>query len=319
MLRGIKPDLPDINFQTQQTEDDKRPDMWGLDGGRLCMLIENKFWAGFTENQPVEYIKMLASHNKEGILLMVVPAAREDSAWREMLKRLKESAIEYEAQKPTADIPMLVKTELGPLLALTSWTKLLRSIDDELADEPQARNDLIQLRALCGTAESDAYVPISALESSNQRLPALIIQLNNITRKAVEICIVEGSINTKGLNVSCTTERIGRYIRYNSIESEIKLYAWIGVNFPLWLKHGVTPLWLCFHDQEWGNAQKIQCVIEPYLESEGIFTSLENNNFNISVKMPAGEDFDHTVRDIASQLKIIADKLKELTFSLGDK
>jgi hypothetical protein len=312
MLRGVKPDLPNLSFQTQQSEDNKRPDMWGLDSGRPWVFIENKFWAGFTENQPVEYIKLLAGHNREGILLMVVPAARQESAWREMLKRLKEFAIDYEEQKPTADIPRVVKTGSGPLLAVTTWAKLLQSIDDELADEPGTRNDLVQLKALCETAESDAYVPIRAEETSNQRIPALFIQLNMVTRKAVEIGETEGLVNTKGLRDSCTTEGIGRYIRFSSMESKLKLYAWIGINFPLWLKHGATPLWLCFRDQEWGNSRLMQSAIEPWLESGGIFASLENNIFCISINVPAGEDFDYVVRDIVDQLKKVADKLKEL-------
>jgi hypothetical protein len=312
MLRGVKPDLPNLSFQTQQSEDNKRPDMWGFDGGRPCVFIENKFWAGFTENQPVEYVKLLASLNRDGLLLMVVPASRDESAWREMLKRLNETAIDYQEQKPTADIPRVVKTGLGPLMALTTWSKLLQSIDDELADEPQTRNDLVQLKALCETAESDAYVPIRAEETSNQRIPALFTQLNMVTRKAVEIGETEGIVNTKGLNVSCTTERIGRYIRFSSMESKHELYAWIGIHFPLWRKQGATPLWLCFHDQTWGNSRAIQNVIEPWLESEGIFTSLENNSFCISIKVPAGEDFDYVVRDIVEQLKKVADKLKGL-------
>jgi hypothetical protein len=96
------------------------------------------------------------------------------------------------------------------------------------------------------------------------------------------------------------------------MESKLELYAWISINFPLWLKHGATPLWLCFHDQSWGTSRAIQSAIEPWLESEGIFTSLENNGFNISIKVPAGEDFDYVVRDIVGQIKIVADKLNEL-------
>jgi len=96
------------------------------------------------------------------------------------------------------------------------------------------------------------------------------------------------------------------------MESKLELYAWIGVNFPLWLKHGATPLWLCFHDQSWGTSRAIQSAIEPWLEIEGIFTILENNNFCVSIKVPAGEDFDYVVRDIVGQLEKVAYKLKEL-------
>ncbi len=310
MLRGIKPDLPNISFQTQQAEDNKRPDMWGLDGGRLCMLIENKFWAGFTENQPVEYIKLLASHQKEGILLMVVPAAREDSAWREMLKRLNESAIGYEEQKATADIPLLVKTGLGPLLALTSWTKLLRSIDDELADEPQARNDLIQLRALSETAESDAFVPISAAELTNQRFPALILQLVNVIIKVHEVGLTEGLFSSDGVAAASTFERIGRYVKF---PRAVNVCAWFGVSLILWQKHGRSPLWLMFiNNSTHCRGEEVRAILESWAETEGIFTSSENNSFNIAINVPAGEDFDYVVRNILGQVRKIVDKLTEL-------
>lgn len=310
MLRGIKPDLPDINFQTQQSEDDKRPDMWGLDGGRLCMLIENKFWAGFTENQPVEYIKMLARNNKEGILLMVVPASREDSAWREMLKRLNESAIDYEVQKPTADIPVLVKTELGPLLALTSWTKLLRSIDDELADEPQARNDLIQLRALSETAESDAFIPISAEELTNQRFPALLRQMVGVITKVHEVGLTEELFSSDGVAAASTFERIGRYIKF---PKSANVCAWLGISLILWQRHGISPLWLMFNNNsQFCRGEEVRVILESWAEKEGFFTSTECNSFNLVINVPAGEDFDYVVRNILGQLRKVSDKLTEL-------
>ncbi len=310
MLRGIKPDLPNINFQTQQAENDKRPDMWGLDGGRLCMLIENKFWAGFTENQPVEYIKLLTSHNKEGILLIVVPVAREDSAWREMLKRLTESAIEYKAQKPTADIPMLVKTALGPLLALTSWTKLLRSIDDELADEHQARNDLNQLRALSETAENDAFIPISAAELTNQRFPAMILQLVDVITKVNGIGLTEELFSSDGVAAASTSERIGRYVKF---PRAVNVCAWFGISLILWQRHGGTPLWLMFsYNSQHCRGEEVRSILETWAEKENLFTSTENNSFNIAINVPTGEDFDYVVRNILEQLRKIADKLKEL-------
>ncbi len=310
MLRGVKPDLPGLSFQTQQAEDNKRPDIWGLDGGQPCVFIENKFWAGFTENQPVEYIKLLAGHNKEGLLLMVVPAARQESTWREMLKRLNEAAIGYEDHKPTADLPRAVKTGPGPMLALTSWTKLLRSIDDELADEPQARNDLIQLRALCDTAESDAFIPLSAAELTNQRLPAMLLQLVDVIKKVHDVGLTEGFFCSEGVSAASTAERIGRYVK---LPRASNVCAWLGISLPLWQKHGSTPLWLLFADaSKYCRGTEVRAILETWAENAGIFTSNENNSFNLAVHVPDGEDFDYVVRSILTQLKMIADQLKEL-------
>jgi hypothetical protein len=309
MLRGVKPDLPNLSFQTQQSEDNKRPDMWGLDSVKPCVFIENKFWAGFTENQPVEYIKLLATHHSDGLLLMVVPASRQESSWREMLKRLDEADIDWEEYKASADIPRVVKTETGPLMALTTWPKLLQSIDDELSDEPQARNDLIQLKALCETAESDAFIPLSAAELTNQRLPAMLIQLVNVIKRVHEIGLTEGFFSSQGVAAASTYERVGRYVKF-PLSSGVS--AWLGLPFILWQKHGGTPLWLMFSDSVWCRAPEVKAIIESWAESEGIFTSDELNSFNVAINVPAGEDFDYVVRNILQQLKKISDRLKEL-------
>ncbi len=53
MLACCATDLPELTFKTQQTEGSIRPDMWGFAGNEPCVYIENKFWAGLTDNQPV--------------------------------------------------------------------------------------------------------------------------------------------------------------------------------------------------------------------------------------------------------------------------
>ena len=49
--------------RTQPTgKEGERPDLAGVDReGRECVLIEAKFWAGLTSNQPVAYLKRLPS------------------------------------------------------------------------------------------------------------------------------------------------------------------------------------------------------------------------------------------------------------------
>ncbi|MFZ0828253.1 MAG: DUF3631 domain-containing protein [Verrucomicrobiia bacterium] len=150
LLRGIVPDLPSLRFRTQQTEDNARPDMWGFDGIVPRAFVENKFWAGLTENQPVHYLKLLAGNIQPSLLLVVVPAARQETVWRELLRRLEND----KSGGTTKGKVRLIATGIGPILALTSWRELLSAIDAELADDPQARNDVIQLRALCDAADS---------------------------------------------------------------------------------------------------------------------------------------------------------------------
>jgi hypothetical protein len=308
MLRGVMPQLPNLSFHTQQAEDNKRPDMWGLDAGKPVVFIENKFWAGFTDNQPVEYLKLLAEHNTDSMLLMVVPDARQESAWRELLIRLKESEVAYLNQKHTANIPRIVHTDLGPVLALTTWSKLLQSIDDDLADEQQARNDLLQLRALCDVAASDAFIPLSAAEITNQRIPAMIAQLYKVSQKAFEVALTEGFISKEGTAVANTYERIGRTLKFSN---NTDVLVWLGLSFSLWQKHGMSPLWLTFSTR-WGRAPEVRTIIEPWAETEDIFTTTENGEFGINIQVATGEEFDLVVRDIVKQLRAIGAKLSLL-------
>ena len=41
LLRGIVPDLPELQFRTQQTEGCIRPDMWGFAGVDPRVFVEN--------------------------------------------------------------------------------------------------------------------------------------------------------------------------------------------------------------------------------------------------------------------------------------
>jgi hypothetical protein len=82
LLRGIVPILPALRFQSQQTEGSIRPDLWGFDETEPHVYIENKFWAGLTDNQPISYLRQLAEYPQPTLLLVVVPDAREQTMWR---------------------------------------------------------------------------------------------------------------------------------------------------------------------------------------------------------------------------------------------
>jgi len=183
LLRGIEPDLPTLRFRTQETDGNARPDMWGFDGTIPRAFVENKFWAGLTENQPVQYLRILAQHPQPSVLLMVVPTARRETVWRELRRRLVTEGISVtNADASVGGAFYSLATEPGPILALTSWERLLSAIDAELSEEPRVRNDLLQLHALCHAADSQAFVPISPEQLTDQQTPAFFLGLNSIVQ-----------------------------------------------------------------------------------------------------------------------------------------
>jgi hypothetical protein len=71
-------ELPPLaRFRSQAGDDQGNiPDLIGLDAtGVERLFIENKFWAGLTENQPAGYLERLSA-NDSGLLIFIVPSRR---------------------------------------------------------------------------------------------------------------------------------------------------------------------------------------------------------------------------------------------------
>ncbi len=82
-----------LSYRTQQAEGDAlaRPDLTGRDDqGRNVVLIEAKFWAGLTDNQPNTYIAMLAD-DVPSTLCFLIPQERMTSLWPEVCSRASDT------------------------------------------------------------------------------------------------------------------------------------------------------------------------------------------------------------------------------------
>jgi hypothetical protein len=231
MLRSIEPSLPEIRYRTQQSEGNIRPDMWGFDGEKPRVFVENKFWAGLTDNQPVSYLKQLAKLEQPAALIFIVPAAREQTAWRELLIRLEKSEVGHSARAIPSGIVFSADTQLGPTISLTSWSKILSTIENGAAGDSRAMADVLQLRSLCEEADRDAFVPFSAVEISDQRSPARILDLGRVVQDAVQLAVTEKIIDLDGLKPQASWERIGRYLWF---VGDASVGAWFGIHFVFW-------------------------------------------------------------------------------------
>ncbi|MSQ48668.1 MAG: hypothetical protein EXR78_09860 [Deltaproteobacteria bacterium] len=320
LLRGTALGLPlDLRFDTQnsfdtpQAEGKARPDMWGFEGATPRVFIENKFDAGLTENQPVEYLRELAVYLNPAVLLMVVPHDRVATVWRVCMSRLRDAPAKLFDQEHLPSVDEAVAVELvpaaacKPIFAITSWTKLLNAIEAELTDEPHIRNDLHQLRALCVAAEAE-YLPFSETELTKQRTPAMILRLNKIVEAAVEKGIGEGFLRRGGLTTGYGMDRHGFY----RIFTNGGTIAWFGTDFRLW-RTGLTPLWLTFENDTNGRALDVRLHVEAWARGKGITCSVkENGAFAVGISVVAGEDESHVIMAIVDQLRAVATQLSSL-------
>ena len=89
-------ELPPLaRFQSQAGDEQGNiPDLIGLDAaGAEWLLIENKFWAGLTENQPTGYLERVAAKGS-GLLVFIVPRRRFAIVWTELAHSAKNQGIQ---------------------------------------------------------------------------------------------------------------------------------------------------------------------------------------------------------------------------------
>ena len=75
-----------LRWHTQSGGEDRAiPDVVGEDpAGRPRVIIEAKFWAELTSNQPATYLERLRDGDEGGVLLFVVPNVRLEVLWQEI-------------------------------------------------------------------------------------------------------------------------------------------------------------------------------------------------------------------------------------------
>ena len=305
LLSGLIPDLAALKFRTQETEGVIRPVMWGYEGTEPRAFIENKFWAGLTDNQPVNYLKQLATYSKPSILLVVAPIPRLHTLWSELQRRVIEAGFSLDCSQNAAGIHCAASTNIGPILAVTSWDSILSVLEHETINDPEARGDLVQIRALCEAADIDAFSPLSREELTDQRTPSLVLELNSIWEEVSALGVARGAFDHAGTRPQASSERIGRYTYFAAGTGEDdQAGAWFGLHFRLWKKHGVTPLWAVFNPSNFGQADAMQAALESWASKEGIFTVTDTDgSFVVACDIPPAEEKDSVVEAVLERFE----------------
>ena len=294
-------ELTDVKTQVTG-EDGSRPDMavFGLDG-KERILIEAKFWAGLTENQPGTYLARLPVDSSPTVLLFVAPEARLESLWIELLRQTRNSSIPSRVSALEGIRCMPVDSGRQYLM-LTSWRMLLdRMLVSSVAAADAIESDIRQLQALCEQQDTTAFLPIKPEEFA-PAFPRRMLQLNQLIDDAVERAMERGIVNTDQLRKTPLAHGYGRYLKLGSDRSSRWAGAWFGINFDLWAESEDTPIWIMF------------CFWDGVLPLDELRQVLgddvwANTPHSVPVRLPTGVEKDKILEEVVGLLTELASRI----------
>ena len=90
MLQEANIEFDPGRIEAEQEHEEARPDLRIHDGdGRVRVFVENKFWAGLTDAQPVSYLEDLPE-DLPSALMFIVPEQRVPTVWSELKERCRQ-------------------------------------------------------------------------------------------------------------------------------------------------------------------------------------------------------------------------------------
>lgn len=213
-------DIQSIRFVTELgTGENGRPDVTGIGtNGEKIIIIEGKFWANLTSNQPDNYIRELSQGGK---ILFLSPEKRKISLSNEIDRRMA----------PFDD---------RNLIMVISWKELIESIEHENSKDPDfsLTSDLIQLKALCEIMDVEGMPPLSAsdLDPMNGRIS---YQLADLLDDCREVMINWPETDFKGVRAVATKSGYGFYFKMHGFGCQLMFST-----FHWFTTKSSTPYWL---------------------------------------------------------------------------
>lgn len=297
-----------VRVRTQDAgEDGARPDLVGSDqDDEDRVLIEAKFWAGLTANQPGGYLERLESAPQPSALLFVAPARRLDSLWPELC-RLAELASDVGLDSDAEGLQS-ARIGDGPYLMLTSWRTLLGRMAAKVsaAADSHTEIDIRQLQGLAEQQDSEAFLPLRREELSPE-LPRRVIDFTGIVDDAVTRVRKTEWVSTKRANkrrrmVGMATS-YGIWLTFPRAETEFgKFSSYFGVDYGCWARYRATPLWLNF----WNPPADLRRTLEPLRDRNPPEIIGTGKRLRIPIELPVGKERGEVLDAVVERLLAIA-------------
>lgn len=301
-LRQLAPSLPAMaryRTQVRDASDTGIRDLVGsTDNGITSLVVEVKFDAPLTSNQPGTYLKALREVDGPSLLVFLVPTSRAEALWPRLMRRCAESEVHMESEGRH------VARSGTVTLAVTTWNDVLDAIGGiPLGPKShQVLAEIDQLRGLCDRQDREGFVPFSDtfLEGDSGRyleaLDSLLIDAINLLRE-------EHLVETVGYKWTAGQGWFGKYFKMAEV------LCLLHVNYARWASQADTPLWLNVDPQA---DPRISEALEPLRLSEPRQLFDGDGQLAIPVHVPAGKDREHCLDEIIAMLKDVRSLLDGL-------
>jgi len=299
-------EFSDLSYQTQNIGDKlERPDISGSnEDGKEVLLIEAKFWASLTSNQPNTYLNRLSDNS---LLIFLVPTLRVRTVFEEVHRRIQEKFSELEIDIENNKIKIIPSSKY---VLIKSWNEVLNAIKAELIQENNQIliSDINQIIGFCDTIDNNSFQPILDVDLSPS-IPKKLVSYYDIVDKVVdEIKNKRKDASTKGLNR--TRHKFG-YRRYFSIKN----YGFgIDLELSLWAEEADTPFWLSIglieEDKNyWSRTNQFNHDCKKIADKFHLHFIDRNNDTLLSLTPKLNVTEDEVIKDLVNQIEMIFNEL----------
>jgi hypothetical protein len=261
--------VPTYYITEMVTTSNGRPDVTGFDqNGEKAIIIEGKFWASLTDNQPNNYLKELSS---DGKLIFLAPD-----------KRLSSLKIEIEKKLGGENNRVFI----------CSWNNLLEliEIENNKNHNHQLASDLMQLKELCQKMDTEGMPPLSMsdLDPMNGRVASqfsdVIDECNPILREWE---------HSDFARLITTSFKYGYGFYFRGYEFMCLLHY---DSYNWFVRENHTPIWLKIIEKDKKKTKKISHVLND-------FDSLNSYESDYGIVLQTGMDKSQVVDHIAEKVK----------------
>jgi hypothetical protein len=297
-------EFEDINYITQNIgEKLERPDISGIDNkGKEVIILEAKFWASLTDNQPIEYLNRLGENS---ILMFVCPTLRVRPVFEELSMRLQKASFANEINNTNHSF----KLDNNKTLIVKTWQEILGTIRIQLVQDNEQilLSDLDQIIGLCETIDNNSFQPYQ----SEDFAPSFAKKINSyydLADKVIDELKKRDLADTTNLNA--TPQKYG-YTRYFKIEN---FGFSLNVRFDMWERIADTPFWLSIKDgtgQTWVQNETFKALTKNIVSKKSILT-FENNKRELFIPIfpLLDKTEDIVVNDITDKIIELKNQLK---------